>query len=176
MSEIREEVQDGVQVMGNYPSGTDSAAYSQYLQDKAEEAAFTPSDAVVAEIEANDATLAEISRMMAAEAPEAPAPLLPCPFCGGRAELEGGDDMHRWTVDCAQWLDDGKDPEYACKCGIGYHDTEAEARRVWNHREPDYQALVQELTTRLSRFIFEVSWSKKDAAALAHARDIGVML
>jgi hypothetical protein len=173
MSEnIREEVQDGVQVMGNYPSGTDSAAYSQYLQDKAEEAAFTPSDVVMAEIEANDATLAEISAVMGTTSE---APLLPCPFCGGRAELEGGDDMHRWTVDCAQWLDDGKDPEYACKCGIGYYDTEAEARGVWNHREPDHQALVQELTTRLSRFIFEVSWSKKDAAALAHARDIGVM-
>jgi hypothetical protein len=29
---------DAMQAFGNYPSGTDSAAYSQYLQDKAEEA------------------------------------------------------------------------------------------------------------------------------------------
>ena len=48
--------------------------------------------------------------------------LKPCPFCGGRAIIDGCDDT-LWIVICKE-----------CNASIGYKETEQEAIDAWNSR------------------------------------------
>lgn len=48
--------------------------------------------------------------------------LKPCPFCGGKAIIDGCDDT-LWIVICKE-----------CNASIGYKETEQEAIDAWNSR------------------------------------------
>ena len=49
--------------------------------------------------------------------------LKPCPFCGGKAIIDGCDDT-LWIVICKE-----------CNASIGYKETEQEAVEAWNTRK-----------------------------------------
>lgn len=52
--------------------------------------------------------------------------LLPCPFCGGEAELAGDRETNEHIVFCKP-----------CGAQEAYHKTKAEAIIAWNRRAPD---------------------------------------
>ena len=84
--------------------------------------------------------------------------LLPCPFCGGKAECYQDEDGY-WQVNCKSgWLGlTQKCPGDSC---IGYsYDTEAEAVEAWNTRA-DLGSGTCEM---------ETSWEIRDELGIADA-------
>lgn len=66
--------------------------------------------------------------------------LKPCPFCGGKARIQSGDDTEGFYVDCAGWL---KGECYLN--GFGWDEvrhkfpTREKARQAWNRRVGAYR-------------------------------------
>ena len=65
-----------------------------------------------------------VKRIQAARA--ALPPLLPCPFCGSRAELDNVADA--WLIACTQLFD--------CGASGGFRDEPEQAAALWNVRRP----------------------------------------
>ena len=74
--------------------------------------------------------------------------LKPCPFCGGKAIIDGCDDT-LWIVICKE-----------CNASIGYKETKEEAIEAWNLRiEPTFTP--DELDTIKRMFLIHFSQKPK---------------
>ena len=79
--------------------------------------------------------------------------LLPCPFCGGKAEIREIDYDPEWYQTYNDPDSGGDAPVYvisckSCEAGIKYKYKESEAIQAWNTRKP-IKDMVGQLTERM---------------------------